>query len=205
MYGRMHGCMHACMSVYIYIYICIIIRYNMYITIHGHRTPQNPHIDDMELTTLYIYIYITQQWIAIFNGINMDKLCLKHVCAKPHICKYPNSTPRQYSYVYIYIYLVFTWGGAKTSEIYSDLRSFFGFHYDLNHPKSIRFHVKLPFLVLILIKLWAPQKWALLSTSRRMPQFCWYLSIMNISTSVGSSTSSVCLLVNSCEIRISVS
>ena len=54
MYGRMHGCMHACMSVYIY--ICIIIRYNMYITIHGHRTPQNPHIDDMGVdNTIYIY------------------------------------------------------------------------------------------------------------------------------------------------------
>ena len=171
MYVWIDGCMDACMHVCVYIYICKIIMYNMYIIIYGHRTPQNPHIDDMGVDDT-IYIYNTPQWMAIFNGINMDKLCLKHVWAKPHICKYPNNTPRQYSYVYIYI--VFTWGGTKTSEIYSDLRSFFGFHYDLNHPKSICFHVKLTFLVLILIKLWAPQKWALLSTSRRMPQSCWY-------------------------------
>ena len=53
MYGWMDAWMHACMSVYIY--ICKIIMYNMYIIIYGHRTPQNPHIDDMGVDdTIYI-------------------------------------------------------------------------------------------------------------------------------------------------------
>ena len=55
MYVWMDGCMDACMHVCVYIYICKIIMYNMYIIIYGHRTPQNPHIDDMGVDdTIYI-------------------------------------------------------------------------------------------------------------------------------------------------------
>ena len=101
MYVWMDGCMDACMHVCVYIYIYVKLSCIICILLYMVTAPPRTLILMIwELTTLYIYN--TPQWMAIFNGINMDKLCLKHVWAKPHICKYPNNTPRQYSYVYIY-------------------------------------------------------------------------------------------------------